>query len=149
MADSTRRSVIVRMPSRLKRRLAREVERGGTGLNDLAVGALAERYGIAFAPSGRRSAAPGASGVVVLRMPDELKQRLSDDASRDGTTTNDVVVRTLSERFDVPRRKDTMASTNGSSNGLARQQDKVRVAIIGVGNCANSLLQGVQYYREA
>ncbi len=26
---------------------------------------------------------------------------------------------------------------------------KVRVAIIGVGNCASSLLQGVQYYREA
>src|SRR5262245_25296719 len=26
---------------------------------------------------------------------------------------------------------------------------KVRVAIIGVGNCANSLVQGVQYYRKA
>ncbi|HET9051706.1 MAG TPA: inositol-3-phosphate synthase [Candidatus Dormibacteraeota bacterium] len=27
--------------------------------------------------------------------------------------------------------------------------DKVRVAIIGVGNCASSLVQGVEYYREA
>jgi len=27
--------------------------------------------------------------------------------------------------------------------------DKVRVAIIGVGNCANSLIQGVHYYRKA
>jgi myo-inositol-1-phosphate synthase len=27
--------------------------------------------------------------------------------------------------------------------------DKVRVAIIGVGNCANSLLQGVEYYKDA
>ncbi len=26
---------------------------------------------------------------------------------------------------------------------------KVRVAIIGVGNCASSLVQGVHYYREA
>src|SRR6516225_11583358 len=26
---------------------------------------------------------------------------------------------------------------------------KVRVAIVGVGNCASSLAQGVQYYREA
>ncbi len=26
---------------------------------------------------------------------------------------------------------------------------KVRVAIIGVGNCANALLQGVEYYRDA
>jgi myo-inositol-1-phosphate synthase len=27
--------------------------------------------------------------------------------------------------------------------------DKVRVAIIGVGNCASSLVQGVQYYKNA
>ncbi|MBV9231765.1 MAG: inositol-3-phosphate synthase, partial [Chloroflexi bacterium] len=26
---------------------------------------------------------------------------------------------------------------------------KVRVAVIGVGNCASSLVQGVQYYRDA
>ena len=26
---------------------------------------------------------------------------------------------------------------------------KVRVAIVGVGNCANSLLQGVEYYKDA
>ncbi len=26
---------------------------------------------------------------------------------------------------------------------------RVRVAIAGVGNCANSLIQGVEYYREA
>src|SRR5947209_19081715 len=37
-----------------------------------------------------------------------------------------------------------------STNGRARLDDgKVRVAIIGVGNCANSLLQGVQYYKDA
>ncbi|MGH3030747.1 MAG: inositol-3-phosphate synthase [Gaiellaceae bacterium] len=42
-----------------------------------------------------------------------------------------------------------MASTNGKQNGRARSEDKVRVAIIGVGNCANSLLQGVEYYKEA
>ncbi|HEY5099113.1 MAG TPA: inositol-3-phosphate synthase [Gaiellaceae bacterium] len=41
-------------------------------------------------------------------------------------------------------------STNGSSNGHGRLDDgKVRVAIIGVGNCANSLLQGAHYYKDA
>jgi myo-inositol-1-phosphate synthase len=40
-------------------------------------------------------------------------------------------------------------ATNGSQNGGARSKDKVRVAIIGVGNCANSLLQGVEYYKDA
>ena len=29
------------------------------------------------------------------------------------------------------------------------QEDKVRVAIIGVGNCASSFVQGVQYYKDA
>src|SRR5437588_6556604 len=42
-----------------------------------------------------------------------------------------------------------MASSNGSSNGKARLDEKVRVAIIGVGNCANSLLQGREYYKDA
>src|SRR3989441_1914171 len=37
-----------------------------------------------------------------------------------------------------------------STNGRARLDDgKVRVALIGVGNCANSLLQGVEYYKDA
>jgi len=42
-----------------------------------------------------------------------------------------------------------MAATKGTGNGKARSKDKVRVAIIGVGNCANSLLQGVEYYKNA
>ncbi len=46
------------------------------------------------------------------------------------------------------------AKTNGksaaSSNGLARyQSEKVRVAIVGVGNCASAFVQGVQYYKDA
>ena len=46
-------------------------------------------------------------------------------------------------------------STNGNGvaangNGAARyQKDKVRVAIIGVGNCASAFVQGVEYYKNA
>jgi myo-inositol-1-phosphate synthase len=37
-----------------------------------------------------------------------------------------------------------------SKNGVARyQSEKVRVAIIGVGNCASAFVQGVQYYAKA
>jgi myo-inositol-1-phosphate synthase len=39
-----------------------------------------------------------------------------------------------------------MASTNGKA---PRGDDKVRVALIGVGNCASSLVQGVEYYKDA
>src|ERR1044072_6503883 len=43
-----------------------------------------------------------------------------------------------------------VSETNGaSSNGAARTDEKVRVAIVGVGNCANSFIQGVQYYKDA
>jgi len=42
-----------------------------------------------------------------------------------------------------------MAQQNGKQNGKARVDDRVRVALVGVGNCANSLLQGVEYYKDA
>jgi myo-inositol-1-phosphate synthase len=43
-----------------------------------------------------------------------------------------------------------VSSSNGSTNGAGRRQpDKVRVAIIGVGNCASSFVQGVHYYAGA
>jgi myo-inositol-1-phosphate synthase len=39
---------------------------------------------------------------------------------------------------------------NGTTNGASRYQSgKVRVAIIGVGNCASAFVQGVQYYKDA
>ena len=43
-----------------------------------------------------------------------------------------------------------MTQTNGKpQNGKAHVDDRVRVAIVGVGNCANSLLQGREYYKGA
>jgi len=39
--------------------------------------------------------------------------------------------------------------SESNNNGRGRQQDKVRVAIIGVGNCANSFMQGLTYYKDA
>src|SRR5216117_744245 len=43
-----------------------------------------------------------------------------------------------------------MPETNGKAqNANARVDDRVRVAIVGVGNCANSLLQGREYYKDA
>ena len=48
-----------------------------------------------------------------------------------------------------------MADTNGRTamgaerNGRGRDDGKIRVAIIGVGNCASSLVQGRYYYEDA
>jgi len=140
------------MPVSLKRGLVRETARRGTSLNEVAVGILAEAHGVPYEPSGRRSPVPGASPVVLLRVPAELKHELEAEAGRSEATVNEVVVRTLADALAVPLpqpRKEPMASTNGSSNGRARSQEKVRVALIGVGNCANSLVQGVNFYKDA
>jgi myo-inositol-1-phosphate synthase len=46
-----------------------------------------------------------------------------------------------------------VSTTNGhaahTNGGPARQQEKVRVAIVGVGNCASAFVQGIHYYRDA
>jgi myo-inositol-1-phosphate synthase len=42
-----------------------------------------------------------------------------------------------------------MSQQNGKQNGKGRPDDRVRVALVGVGNCANSLLQGVEYYKDS
>jgi myo-inositol-1-phosphate synthase len=40
--------------------------------------------------------------------------------------------------------------TNGGAASAGRGDDgKVRVAIVGVGNCANSFIQGIEYYKNA
>ena len=142
----------------------RETARRGASLNDVAVGILADAFGVALRADEPPKPAPGSSPVVLLRMPEELKAAIQAEAFRRGSNTNDVILAALSDELGVPfesnrsrsvpfgggRGKDTpMAATNGSANGATRSKDKVRVAIIGVGNCANSLLQGVEYYKDA
>jgi len=63
-----------------------------------------------------------------------------------GTVCSDV------SQPDSNRAAATGAQSNGGagSNGAPRHQaEKVRVAIIGVGNCASAFVQGVHYYRDA
>ena len=40
-------------------------------------------------------------------------------------------------------------SSKASSNGHSAPDGKIRVAIVGVGNCASSLVQGRYYYENA
>jgi myo-inositol-1-phosphate synthase len=133
------------MPGELKRLLSEEALSTGRSLNDVAVGILAARFAVPFEPSGRPGKPAGRGGAVLLRMPAELKRKLGARASQRSRNVNDLIVETLAERLG----KEEMAAINGSSNGRVRGEDKVRVAIVGVGNCANSLLQGVEYYRDA
>jgi myo-inositol-1-phosphate synthase len=135
------------MPGELKRLLTDEVRSSGRSLNDVAVGILASRYAVPFEPSGRAGREPGDGRSVLLRMPAELKDKLAARAAERKRTVNDIVVETLGDGLG---KESPMASTtNGKTNGKTPKGEKVRVAIIGVGNCANSLLQGVEYYKDA
>ena len=40
-------------------------------------------------------------------------------------------------------------TTNGGAAHVRSDDGKVRVAIVGVGNCANSFIQGIHYYKDA
>ena len=140
------------MPASLKAALVRETARRGSNVNDVAVGLLAAEFSVPYVPSGRsRKVLAGGSPVILLRVPPELKDEIEFDARRRGTSANEVILAALADGLGIPNgstRKELMATQNGSKNG-ARSQEKVRVAIIGVGNCANSLLQGVEYYKNA
>ncbi len=142
------------MPASLKGALVRETARRGSNVNDVAAGILADEFGVGYTPSGRRrKVLAGSSPVLLLRVPQDLKDEIHAEASRRDSNANDVILTALADGLGVPsqskrERKDTMASTNGRKNG-ARSKEKVRVAVIGVGNCANSLLQGVEYYKHA
>src|SRR5437879_6577748 len=50
-------------------------------------------------------------------------------------------------RREAPNGSEHMSRQRPTENGEG--SGKVRVAIVGVGNCASSLVQGVQYYRDA
>lgn len=141
-----RTNVLVRVPARLKQRLAEEVSTTKRNLNDVAVGILASRFAVAFEGSGRPATPPKTSGDLLLRMPRELKDKIQRRARERRRNTNDLIVETLSERLGIERKEPMAASTNGRAR---RSEGKVRVAIVGVGNCANSLLQGVEYYKDA
>ena len=119
------------MPSELKRRLADEVTARRSNLNDVAVGILASRFGVPFQPSGRPGALPGEGGAILLRMPSALKDKLTARAAQRGRNTNDLIVETLTEPLAG---KEPMPSRNGTR---ARADDRVRAAIIEVGNSAS------------
>src|ERR671915_1322516 len=131
---ASRTGILVRMPAALKSALAREVARRGSTLNDIAVQILADRFGVHFEPSGRKGSVPGTSGDVLLRVPTELKERLQGAAEASASTTNRLVIDTLSEEL---RGKEPMASTNGKQNGRGRPQEKGGGALIRGGEWAH------------
>src|SRR5262245_41336790 len=108
MASVERTTVLVRMPAELKRRLADEVARTKRNLNDVAVEMLASRFAVPFTGTGRPGSPAKESGDVLLRMPRELKDKMTRRAKERRRKTNDLIVETLADRLGTGR-KETMA----------------------------------------
>lgn len=88
--------------------------------------------------------------------PDEITEFADERQVVRSGLTGQQSDRDRTRRHRQAERVNRMASTNGGANGHAVNgngrrsgHDKIRVAIIGVGNCASSLVQGVHYYRNA
>src|SRR3970040_451242 len=103
------------MPAPLKGALVREAARGSSNVNDVAAGILANSFGFAYTPTGRRrKVLAGSSPVLLLRVPQELKDEIHAEASRRDSNANDVILAALADGLGVPaqrtrKRKDTMA----------------------------------------
>jgi hypothetical protein len=93
--------VLVRMLPSVKAALVSEARARGTNVNDVAVAALADRFGVGFDPSGRYSSASPKNLKVLLRMSDELKDAIEAHAYRNRSNQTDTVVRILADYFGV------------------------------------------------
>lgn len=91
--------VIRDFPVALKRAIAAEAEEQGVSLQDVAVGALADAYGVEYNPTGRKSAGLSDGDYVGLRMPRRLRKKIGEHAARRETSRRSIVLAILSERF--------------------------------------------------
>lgn len=81
--NDTRQLHVHRLDPDLKARLVAEADERDESLNDVAVGILAERFGVRFVGSGRRS--PGAAvndGPLVLPVPETLYRKIDAAVAR-------------------------------------------------------------------
>ena len=93
------------MPAPLKGALVREAARRRSNVNDVAGAILSDAFGIPYTPSGRRrKVLAGESPVVLLRVPQELKDEIQAEAARSGAN---LVV----QSFVLGRKRDRDAAT--------------------------------------
>ena len=166
-STSRRKGVLVRMPASLKRRSSDETAcRGSEPQRRRRRHPRRRASASTSTPTNRREPAAGLEPGRLLRMPEELQGRDPGRGVRAGlqherrhprravgrarrtvrTPSIDLIGPWLSGR---PRKGHPWLQATARRTASARSEDKVRVAIIGVGNCANSLLQGVEYYKDA
>ena len=85
----------------------------------------------------------------------EFAGTAADAAENQGAAASSPTKRPADGRVQTTRATGRVGRTHrrrakmSAGNGSRKSDGKVRVAIVGVGNCASSLVQGVQYYQNA
>jgi predicted HicB family RNase H-like nuclease len=97
------KSVLVKMPSKIKRPLVRAAGKQKASLNDVAVTILAENLDFEFVPSDRFPASKPDPTVedVVLRIPADGKKKIQVAALEAGLNMTDFVNNELAKHFSV------------------------------------------------
>jgi hypothetical protein len=86
------------MPRSIKERLIRAAEACDGNINDIAVAAVAAKFGVPFTPSGKRSPTPpGPDGNMLLSMPMRLQQKVKTTAVNNHIRFQDVIIAILAE----------------------------------------------------
>lgn len=115
-------SVLIVLPTTMKRQVARAATRHGTSINNLIVGILAKRYSVAFSDSGRRGKRATDSPSVVLRMPRELKFAIQVASLQGRTNMSESVRSAIAEELQIrpPARRSARGTPFGGGRGRRR-----------------------------
>ena len=98
-----------------------------SNVNDVAAGILANEFGVTYSPTGRRrKVLAGSSPVLLLRVPQELKDEIHAEASRRDSNANDVILAALADGLGVPAQsnrkgKELMAARTARRTARARR----------------------------
>jgi predicted HicB family RNase H-like nuclease len=106
--------VVQDIPENLRDVLVADASDRDISINEAAVAALAEKYGVEREPSTRPHRGGGTSTQLLLSVPEELRTALRLHAARTGETIRGLVISVLSEGYgiaadDAGRRARTVA----------------------------------------
>lgn len=93
--------IIRDIPPKLKRALAQAAADQATNMNDVAVGIIADAYGVSFTPSGKGTPGYVDPTTLPLMMPRVLRKKVNVDAARKETTATDLILDLLLAYFDL------------------------------------------------
>lgn len=101
MNEDQAQKLLRNIPPALKRALIAEVKATGTNMNDVAVGIIADAYGMKFRPSEKRTPGLTRATNVGLTMPKRLLRQLNIEAAKKGTTATELMMVELLYYFDL------------------------------------------------